>query len=111
MSKAFEWFQKGAKAGDPNAQYDLGVCWECGEGVKRDQRMAAVWFRRAAKSGERHAQYNLGLCMLRGEGTRRNYQGAVAWLRRARKQGDRKAARVLSRLRTKEGRALEMDLK
>ena len=52
-SKAVEWYQKAAEAGDATAMLYLGACYE--EGVRRvlmkDTSKAVEWYRKAAKAG------------------------------------------------------------
>jgi TPR repeat protein len=40
-----------AKSGNAEAQYQLGHCYEKGNGVKQDLAEAAIWYRKAAKQG------------------------------------------------------------
>lgn len=47
-SKAFDCFYKAAEQECVNAQFNLGVCYETGNGVARDSGMANEWY---AKSG------------------------------------------------------------
>ena len=54
-----EWLTKGAEAGLPNAQYNLGVCLDAGKGVALDYPAAAGWYRRAAGAGHGRAAFNL----------------------------------------------------
>jgi len=49
-----------AKKGDPKAQYNVGMIYEKGKGVKADLAEAMKWYEKAAKQGNAMAQYNLG---------------------------------------------------
>ena len=80
--------QKKAKAGDAAGQYNLGVCYANGEGVKRNQTEAVKWFRLAAEQGDANAQTNLGWCYADGIGIARDDAEAVKWFRLAAEQGD-----------------------
>ena len=40
-----------AKQGDADAQYNLGVMYEKGRGVPKDDKTAVKWYRLAAKQG------------------------------------------------------------
>lgn len=40
-----------AKKGDPEAQYNLGVMYENGNGVKQNYEEAIKWYRKAADQG------------------------------------------------------------
>ncbi|MGD0650367.1 MAG: trypsin-like peptidase domain-containing protein [Verrucomicrobiia bacterium] len=69
------------------AQYNLGVCYDNGQGVPQDHAEAVKWFRKAAEQGEAMAQVKLGLCYHNGEGVTKDYQEAVKWYRKAAEQG------------------------
>ena len=43
--------EKRAQAGDPEAQTDLAIAYEKGNGVPKDQRKAMEWFQKAKASG------------------------------------------------------------
>jgi hypothetical protein len=46
-----------AKGGDADAQFNLGVMYDNGEGVPEDDAEAVKWYRRAAEQGFAEAQY------------------------------------------------------
>ena len=48
-AKAFELYRKAAAMGHASAQYNLGLCYGNGEGVKQDYRKAAKWYRKVAQ--------------------------------------------------------------
>jgi len=56
------------KMGHAKAQSTLGIAYQDGNGVKRDDKMAAYWFKLAAAQGHRAAQYALGGMYEEGEG-------------------------------------------
>ena len=41
--------------GNANAQFNLGACYENGEGVAQDMKLAATWFGKAAAQGDAEA--------------------------------------------------------
>ncbi|WP_277600823.1 tetratricopeptide repeat protein [Eikenella corrodens] len=49
-----------AEQGNADAQYNLGVMYDNGQGVRQDYAEAARWYRKAAEQGYAKAQYNLG---------------------------------------------------
>lgn len=51
--------EKEAKAGDPDAQYDLAYRYENGLGVPKDEAKALELYRQAADQGHSEAQNNL----------------------------------------------------
>jgi len=46
-AEAVEWFRKAADQNCSEAFYELGVCYENGEGVARDSDAALAWYRKA----------------------------------------------------------------
>jgi hypothetical protein len=108
-SESFKWFVKAA-AGDRlideevkpipdyrkaatslalNAQYEVGRLYANGEGVKKDEKLAAEWLQEAADGGLAIAQSMIGRAYLNGQfGFQKNGVEAVKWLRRAAEKGD-----------------------
>ena len=72
-----------AKQGNAKAQYNLGVMYENGRGVRQDYIQAVQWYRKAAEQGIAQAQYNLGLMYAKGEGVRRDHKIAKEWFGKA----------------------------
>jgi TPR repeat protein len=89
-----EWLPL-AELGDVEAQYNLGVMYDEGAGVKQDLTRAADWYRRAAEQGFVDAQTNLGKMYYYGQGVPRDYHEAVRWFRLAADQGDSEATSCL----------------
>lgn len=63
--EAAKWFRKGAKLGDYQAQYNLGVCYLHGVGVAVDKMKAVRCFMKAEAMGSPEAKEILN--DLRGE--------------------------------------------
>lgn len=66
--------------GHPGAELILGVMYLRGQGIRRDEGLAAVWMYKAARKGEAGAQLVLGSQLLYGRGVRRNVREALMWL-------------------------------
>ena len=47
--QAAVWFQKAAEQGDAEAQYNLGLAYQNGEGVAQDRHQALMWLNLAAR--------------------------------------------------------------
>jgi TPR repeat protein len=77
-----------AYQGDTEAQYDLGVIYNNGEGIRQDYKKAMEWFRLAADQGYAPAQYNMGVMYAAGQGARQDFREAMKWSRLAADQGD-----------------------
>ncbi len=80
-----------AVQGDANAQYNFGVMYESGRGVRQDYAVAARWYRWAAEQGNASAQARLGVMYDNGRGVPQDYTEAVKWYRRAVEQGNARA--------------------
>lgn len=78
-----------AEAGDPDAQYQLGIMYYRGEGVMQDYREAADWYQGAAEQGDTEAQLNLGLMYAQGLGVKQDYVQAYRWFGLAMFYGNR----------------------
>ena len=47
MTEAVKWYRRVAEQGNARAQYNLGICYERGEGVEKDMTEAVKWYRKA----------------------------------------------------------------
>ncbi len=59
--QAFKWYKLVAKQGHAVAQYNLGIMYYLGEGVKANKYKAYKWWSKAAKQGNKGAQKNLNI--------------------------------------------------
>jgi hypothetical protein len=99
--------QQAAEQGDPEAQVQLGLLYEQGQGVERNLDEASRWFQLAAEQGYAPAQANLGDLYEFGDGIRSN-KAAAHYYRLAAKQGYRDAQLDLARL-YEQGKGLPPD--
>jgi TPR repeat protein len=81
--KAFQEFKAGADAGQAEAEFDLGVMYAQGFGVRRDLTAAANWYRKAADQGNAEAQFALGQMYGHGWGVPRDTADALRWFEMA----------------------------
>ena len=86
--QAVKYFKRAAELGHASAQFNLGCCYDEGEGVTQNYYEAVKWYRKAAEQGNADAQLNLGNCYDNGEGVPQDYQEAIKWYRKAAEQGD-----------------------
>ena len=56
FQQAAKELKEAANDGNPDAQFNLGLCYAKGCGVKRDFVQAAEWMRKAAKKGDKDAK-------------------------------------------------------
>jgi TPR repeat protein len=80
-------FRPLAEEGNADAQFNLGVMYENGNGVVPDFTEAVKYYRLASAQGSARAQTNLGWMYERGDGVGRDYQQAAALYRLAAEQG------------------------
>jgi uncharacterized protein len=84
---AFREFQPLAEQGNARAQGNLGVMYQNGKGVPKDEKRAFFWYLKAAEQGIARAQADLGFLYANGNGVAQDYQQAVVWYRKAAEQG------------------------
>ncbi|MFZ5896275.1 MAG: tetratricopeptide repeat protein [Myxococcota bacterium] len=95
---AVEWFRKAAAQADADAEFDLGLHVERGNGTVKSDSIAAQHFERAAQLGLPAAERRLGKAYLEGRGVKKDPTEGLRWLARANDHGDDAAALELSRV-------------
>jgi hypothetical protein len=70
-----------AEKGDADAQFQLGVMYESGQGVPPNDADAIKWYRQAAEQDDAVAQFNLGVMYAKGGAP--NHAEAALWYRLA----------------------------
>ena len=68
-----------AEAGNPYAQYRLGMVYSEAAGEMRSTAEAAKWYESAALQGQPYAQYKLGLLYVKGDGVPKDFVLAYMW--------------------------------
>ena len=109
VTEALRWYREGVERGADDAQFNLGVLYARGEGVREDEAEAARLLRLAAEQGHPGAQFNLGGLYARGEGVPHDDAQAGRWYRLAAKQGLQAAREKLERMRAGEAAGPEDD--
>lgn len=92
-----------AEAGDPDAQFSLGVRCAVGDGVTQDLPQARTWYGLAAEQGHPEAAFNLAAMWLHGEGGSRRVENANAAFARASELGSPDASVWLGETRLEAG--------
>jgi TPR repeat protein len=92
VREALAQFNKAAEQGYAPAQNSVGVAYETGRGVVKDELEAVAWYRKAAQQGFSLAQRNLGAMYSKDK------TEAAAWYRKAAEQGDKDAKIKLAEL-------------
>ena len=81
--------------GNAEAQFNLGVMYDNGEGVPQDDAEDVKWYRMAAQQGNARAQCNLGVKYDTGKGVPQDDAEAVKWFLKAAQQGNATAVNNL----------------
>lgn len=87
--------QKAAKQDHPNAQYNLAVMYQKGDGVQIDMNRAIQWYEKAAESGIPNAQYNLGMIYFEGKFVEKDEAKAKSLWKDAAKAGFKPAIELV----------------
>ena len=87
IRQVVEYSSIAAEYGHAGAQFRLGYCFSTGEGVTKDDVVAAQWYYRAAEQGHMRAQNNLAVCYEYGHGVQQNFAEAFRWYNMAALQG------------------------
>lgn len=82
-ARAYEILKPLAEQGDADAQITLGIMYDYGQGVAKDDAIATEWYRKAALHGIPTVQHNLGVKYFEGIGIEKDYAEAARWWRMA----------------------------
>jgi hypothetical protein len=77
-----------AEEGDADAQYSLGMIYEEGAGVEKDEKAAAQWYEKAAAQGHTPARTKLAVLYSQGRGVEQDKQKGLALYLESAKQGN-----------------------
>ena len=77
-----------AKAGDAEAQYQLGNAYNYGDEVRRDYAQALIWYRKGAEQGNADSQFQLGGLYHFGHGVPQDEAQAFVWIVKAAQQSN-----------------------
>jgi TPR repeat protein len=111
-SDAFRIYARRAQAGDPDAQFQVGVAYLEGRGAPPSRGEALRWLERAAEQGHLDAKVLLASLLLRGGGPSENlglnnesdlppdFVGAAKWARAAAVEGSGEGQALLAHILT-----------
>ena len=94
--KAATWFKLAAVQDLKEAQYSLGILYDTGFGLKKDENQAFLWYHAAANNQHPMAQFNVGNFYLERENGKGNFESALRWFELASKNGVDEAAHNFS---------------
>lgn len=100
LEKALNWLIRSAEQGHGPGCYNLGVLYERGEVVARDDKTAFKWFLKGSEQGYAPSQLKTGVAYLKGVGIDQSLSQAQHWLGRAAAAGDQSAQVTLAALLT-----------
>jgi len=98
--KALDAFYVLAKEGHPKAQFNVGLIYANGKGVKRDMYQAMAWYKKAAEQNNAEAQYNLAKLISQrpDKGDPRAMKRVKYWYEKAAAGGQKEAVNNLALL-------------
>ena len=76
-----------ANQDNAQAQYELGLMYELGIGIKKDLNKAFVWYQKSANQAYAKAQYNIGIFYALARGVDKDIQQSKYWIRKANENG------------------------
>jgi len=109
-SQTLFWAQKAADQNDAVSLYLIGMFYNNGKAVPRDNKMALLFLSKASDLGFDIAQYKLGTFYYYGIGGEVNYPEALKWFQKAAIQGHKEAQAAVG-LCYYHGRGVTKDLK
>lgn len=77
--QALWWFEQAAELGHPEAQINMGLAYQNGEGVERDLEKAAYWYGKAVEQGNGMARIALDDVHRRSD----NCDAVMRWYKRS----------------------------
>ena len=83
FEEAFTLWQTLADGGNEEAQFQLGLMYDKGQGVNEDPAAAVQWYTRAAEAGHIKAQHYLGILYEYGRGVEKDLEMAKQWYAKA----------------------------
>jgi len=109
-SKTLYWAQKAADKDDVVCLYLIGMFYNNGKAVQRDNKKALWYLSKASDLGFDIAQYKLGTLYYYGIGVEIDYHEALKWFQKAAIQGNKEAQAAVG-LCYHHGRGVPKDLK
>jgi TPR repeat protein len=90
--------KKQSAKGEAEAQFRLGVCFDKGEGITRNNKQAVLLYEKAASQNHAYAQNNLGVCYEQGHGLEKNFEKSKMYYQEAIRFGHVNAKNNLEKL-------------
>jgi TPR repeat protein len=97
-SKALPLLRKAANMGNAKAEYELGLCYQGGFGLKQDLHQCFLWYTKSAAGGDTDGEEQLGKCYENGWGVEKNLEKAKHWYQASANQGNKESQELLANL-------------
>ncbi|MCW8982941.1 MAG: sel1 repeat family protein [Gammaproteobacteria bacterium] len=111
-SRAMDWYQKAAEAGDVDAQCSIGdLHLTGGAGIEPNAKAMLYWYEQAANQQHPKAQYQLGKMLSDGKFVTQNDEAAFRWLTLAIMNGSEPAQKELQLLTARVGDTLTQEFR
>lgn len=78
-----------AETGDVDAQVLLGICYEDGKGIAKDESKALYWYELAADGGDAYGMAYAGIMYVIGKGCEKNVSKGFRLIQKSANQGNR----------------------
>ena len=89
FDKAFAWFMRSSKQGLSDAMFSLGVYYNFGMGVEKDEKKAFDWLMKSAENGNAMGQAIVGIIYANGEkGVEKDEKKAFDWFMKSAENGN-----------------------
>ena len=86
LTDAVALYQQAANQNLPQAQYQIGYMYYAGDGIQRNDPMAAAWLKKAADQGLAQAQMMMGVLYSAGRGVPQSFALSAQWYTKAAEQ-------------------------
>jgi hypothetical protein len=80
--KAFEECLISAKKGEDDGQYNMGIFYQTGTGIEKNDIEAFKWYLKAAEQKNVEALAEVGRCFYHGNGVRRDYEKSLYFFKK-----------------------------
>lgn len=107
--KAFEWYDRAARAGNVFGMVNVAYAYQHGEGVERDCKKAFYWYKKSAEAQDARGMNYLADAYYKGIGVEQNYIEAFYWHKKSAEAGSAKGMNNLARAYSC-GHGVEKDL-
>ncbi len=88
FKNAFPLLEKAANLGQPEAQYNLGLCYQDGIQTDKNDSIANYWYLKSAEQGWVDSQFKISYSYATGRGTKVDAQKAFYWTQKCAEKND-----------------------